>query len=130
MDTSKEYIKKCEKAPKLQPRDLEFLNGDYIYYKNNWGIYFKEKFYQEGVYNDGSLINYDDNPFRLHMQDQLQEMIEGLPVNHVLRIYRFIDRQDDGSGRILKYNSMEELWLAFIMKEKYNKIWNGDDWTK
>ena len=25
-------------------------------------------------------------------------------------------------------NSMEQLWLAFVMKEKYNKTWNGEEW--
>jgi hypothetical protein len=24
--------------------------------------------------------------------------------------------------------SMEQLWLIFIMKEKFNKIWDGEDW--
>ena len=24
--------------------------------------------------------------------------------------------------------SMEQLWLMFVMKEKYNKEWNGKDW--
>jgi len=23
---------------------------------------------------------------------------------------------------------MEQLWLAFVMKEKHNKTWNGKDW--
>ena len=27
-----------------------------------------------------------------------------------------------------KYNSMEQLWLAFVMKEKYGKVWNRDEW--
>ena len=26
--------------------------------------------------------------------------------------------------------TQEQLWLAFIMKEKYNKVWNGEDWIK
>ena len=26
------------------------------------------------------------------------------------------------------FASMEQLWLAFVMKEKYNKIWNGEEW--
>ncbi len=25
-------------------------------------------------------------------------------------------------------SSMEQLWLAFIMKEKYGKVWNGEEW--
>jgi hypothetical protein len=26
--------------------------------------------------------------------------------------------------------SMEQIWLAFIMKEKNGKIWNGEDWEE
>lgn len=26
--------------------------------------------------------------------------------------------------------SMEQLWLAFVMKEKYNKVWDGKEWIK
>lgn len=25
-------------------------------------------------------------------------------------------------------DSMEKLWLAFVMQKKFNKIWNGEDW--
>ena len=28
-----------------------------------------------------------------------------------------------------QFTSMEQLWLAFVMKEKYNKTWNGKDWV-
>ena len=24
--------------------------------------------------------------------------------------------------------SMEQLWLAFVMKEKFNKTWDGEKW--
>jgi len=27
------------------------------------------------------------------------------------------------------FKSMEQLWLAFCMAEKYNKTWNGETWT-
>jgi len=27
-------------------------------------------------------------------------------------------------------NSMEQLWLAYVMYEKYNKKWNGKEWVK
>jgi len=27
-----------------------------------------------------------------------------------------------------QFTSMEQLWLAFVMKEKYGKVWNGEDW--
>ena len=27
------------------------------------------------------------------------------------------------------FESMEQLWLAFVMKEKYGKVWNGEEWV-
>lgn len=29
-----------------------------------------------------------------------------------------------------QFVSMEQLWLAFIMKNEYHKIWSGEDWIK
>jgi hypothetical protein len=29
-----------------------------------------------------------------------------------------------------KFESMEQLWLAFVLKEKYGKVWSGTDWVK
>ena len=26
------------------------------------------------------------------------------------------------------FDSMEQLWLAFVMKKKYGKVWNGEEW--
>lgn len=26
------------------------------------------------------------------------------------------------------FESLNELWLAFVMKEKYHKIWTGEEW--
>jgi hypothetical protein len=30
---------------------------------------------------------------------------------------------------ISEYESYEQYWLAFVMKEKYLKIWNGKEWV-
>ncbi len=27
-------------------------------------------------------------------------------------------------------SSYEQLWLAFIMRKKYNKFWDGKEWRK
>ncbi len=31
---------------------------------------------------------------------------------------------------IAQFTSMEQLWLAFVMKEKYGKVWDGGEWVK
>jgi hypothetical protein len=71
----------------------------------------------------------------LPRQDQLQAMIPG---------YTFIDlvqciwdefAEYDGDGSIFatpedlkNITSMEQLWLAFVEHELYQKTWNGEDW--
>ena len=131
MDTSKEYILMCEKAPKLQPHDLEFENRDYISYKGKWGIYFNASFYLEGTFDEG-FIDYELNPFRIHTQDQLQGMLhktfQGVyALGKCAYLFNGIKKNREYYGI---FKSMEQLWLAFVMKEKYNKIWNGEEWKK
>lgn len=66
----------------------------------------------------------------LPRQDQLQEMlsIKDVPLQSVAWVGYLLC--------LLQYDfarwttSMEQLWLAFVMKEKYNKVWNGDNWNK
>ena len=31
---------------------------------------------------------------------------------------------------IIDLKSMEQLWLAFVMKEKYEKTWDGTNWIE
>lgn len=63
-------------------------------------------------------------------QDQLQEMLieEG---------YRQWSVQLDAvrawyinDTNFPVYDSMEQLWLAFVMHELYNESWNGEEWMK
>ena len=73
----------------------------------------------------------------LPRQDQLQEMLE-FPTGSFK--YNFWDALADlyewsFSANWEKFKdyiplSMEQLWLAFVMKEKYNKVWNGEEWIK
>lgn len=128
MDTSERYIRMCEKSPKVQPHDLEFLNGDCIFYKGKWGMYFEEKFYDEHVYNDGSLIDYDLNPFRLHTQNQLQE-IANQENNLTALLQDFISWLSKECNLPMHLTSMEQLWLAFVMKKKYSKVWIDEEWV-
>src|SRR5208337_398107 len=59
----------------------------------------------------------------LPRQDQLQKMIN-------------TDWFDSFRGLLWFYqvssmkniHSMEQLWLAFVMMEKYKKVWNDEDW--
>jgi len=39
-----------------------------------------------------------------------------------------IYEEELGKNYTAIFNSMEQLWLAFVMKEKFDKVWNGEDW--
>lgn len=76
-----------------------------------------------------------------NVQDQLQEMveIEGVPSMEAWTITYYPLPQGRGfhryemslfSIRITEGETLEQLWLAFVMKERFRKVWNGSDWVK
>lgn len=75
----------------------------------------------------------------LPRQDQLQEMVNN-PIDMFiwgLNIYTYDGEQIESSQVELvryfeQFTSMEQLWLAFVMQEKYNKIWDSEkqDWIE
>jgi len=74
--------------------------------------------------------NTIDKLFYLPTQEQLQEMIFG-EYTGIQTITSAIEQfSKSGIGcNISIIGEMNELWLAFIMYEKYHKIWNGVDWV-
>ena len=75
-------------------------------------------------------------PIWLPTQDQLQDIYYTKAINEryatskevhlVLMMHSFIY---DNANYIGQFESMEQLWLAFVMIKKYNKKWNGKDWV-
>jgi hypothetical protein len=123
MDTSEIYIEMCRQAEEIQ--DLQsHLFGDFRY---------------NHVFNDIQIINYhssmDDQEIYtwLPRQDQLQEIVFREPNPFIMlgRIFNFVRRNFQQGDEDLKKLSTtwEQLWLAFVMKEKFNKTWNGEDWA-
>ena len=121
MDVSSEYVKMCEKAVEIQalaPKPT-ILGGNFWHYP-------------EGA--TGAPIVW------LPRQDQLQEMLRYYPKDRPSELIYgnlaiiFGDWCASLHNTYTKYlrleakMSMEQLWLAFVMKEKYNKVWNGADW--
>jgi len=72
----------------------------------------------------------------LPRQDQIQEMF----VEQFEKIFRtyysiyclfqFFSIFYDGPDTLNKFDSAEQLWQAFYMKEMHNKIWDKDKWIK
>jgi len=65
----------------------------------------------------------------LPRQDQLQEIvIENYAMPWDLAIAFSNVLMGENASYFEKFDSMEKLWLAFIMLEKYKRKWNGREW--
>ena len=136
MDTSKEYIKMCEKAEEIQHNKLKI--GDFGVIPNAVYEYFKVPSViiriEEDVEFDRVWLNVPDENYVsadsiifLPRQDQLQEMWE-YSHSALRSLQKFACELHNNYNYYDKFISMEQLWLVFVMKEKYNKIWNGEEW--
>ena len=123
MDTSEQYVRMCEKAvelrmtkERLDPDDLVAAGG--VSYLREIKYIHQVRGYPVCVW--------------LPRQDQLQEMMgEGWGCLALLcHFFEFTKHMivDGESVLALQFTSMEQFWLAFVMKEKYNKHWDGDNW--
>ena len=145
MDTSETYIKMCEKAveiqaakPQLDPIGSVFWDAVLPYrYCPQCDTAIDSKHCPDC----GTAMLEAENPHRiatyrtispfqkgvwLPRQDQLQKMVVGTFMEKLDRFVLFYGTYPifpEGLGL-----SMEQLWLAFVMSEKYNKRWNGEDW--
>lgn len=121
MDISPEYIKQCEKAKEIQEaccRSLPLENLFFIKKLGALSLYDSERF-QHDWYSDR---------IWLPRQDQLQEMVKYRAGDALHRICEFHDIICPDWKYFLIFTSLEQLWLAFVMKERWNKIWNGKEW--
>jgi len=133
MDTSEQYIKMCEKAKEIQAK-WQHQDGDF---------YFTYADDDDDIIGGRSTLPRPDSwtdwgkyhHIWLPRQDQLQAMC-GDNFREVL-----LGRMGDGEWKGLdgfvdfayedcRCESMEQLWLAFVEKEKYGKAWDGEDWVK
>lgn len=105
MDNTQEYIKMCEKAVEVQ--DLRPKHHT----KHDCWITVIEF---ESLGKEGWVW--------LPRQDQLQEMVS-------THLDFLMGKISDFWGNTPGHGSMEQLWLAFVMKEKYNKIWLENEWV-
>lgn len=146
MDVSLEYVKMCERSKKYLP--IKPSQGDFIANLSTVGgtyIFVNYLYQPEETNNEWHLICDDYSPnylVPLLRQDQLQEMLYeinndfsqpnikygityvGCPDCIVKDLSKFSEQDCS-----LNLTSMEQLWLAFVMKEKFNKVWNGQDWV-
>ena len=124
MDTSKENVLMCEKAEKIQQGRYP-IDGDFYILRNLEGA-------PDIIEVHGCVLYRDQQtPYKfiwLPRQDQLQEMVidNTKGCDKWTWLLEFFFRWTNKSG--FQNWSMEQLWLAFVMSEKYNKKWTGKEW--
>ena len=92
--------------------------------------------------DEGYYFSCGENPIWVPRQDQLQNIVF-LETHDLLENlkhfydwtnkYRLIEYGSASTNVQLEgygFTSMEQLWLAFVMKEKYNKVWGGENWRE
>jgi len=131
MDTSAEYIEMCTKSDSLQNILREWDDGDFLAYHNEYG-YEREADVAFICDSDPYYQRPDPKckvrPTWLPRQDQLQEIVIGRVFDSAQDLMRWAYSFLDTIYQQYPYNSIEQFWLMFIMKEKFNKEWNGSEW--
>lgn len=134
-----------------ETREGNFEEGDYIWvdsgiYLIGGDCYEVQEYSRYGleIASAGYCEGYGFNVKKviwLPRQDELQEMVDEGNVLELLSAFDCfiytdfkIAPQNNLIQRrfwnlyVTQFTSMEQLWLAFVMKEKYNKTWENGKW--
>jgi len=137
MDKSADYINMSEKAVEIQkawnPEEGDFHTG------YDW----KEVFIARYDLEDEQVELLGNLPhIWLPRQDQLQDMVinksGNTPYANMVNLHASFDYMvrykmlDQCPAKMYAnmFESMEQLWVAYVMQELYQKTWNGTDWEK
>ena len=125
MDTSKEYIKMAD-CPEIQDGWPTTSNFDgNIYFGRTWVQPIGEPHLFST--NEPKLPSVDS--VWLPRQDQLQGMLHWTNARGLMvELQEFCQTDPLYSNNF--NNSMEQLWLAFVMHELHNKTWTGEVWDE
>ncbi len=131
MDTSETYIKQCKEATEIQEQ-WEASDGDW------WHECSNAKCTEYRRSEPRTLVYYGDMTVHrgdvwLPRQDQLQEKVNFKVSAGWLFLDSFIREyitEVNESCDFPDWDSCSQLWLAFVMKKKYHKVWTGNNWVK
>ncbi|MDQ7787578.1 MAG: hypothetical protein RDU01_08210 [Thermodesulfovibrionales bacterium] len=147
MDLTNRYILMCQKALEIQdlwrPKQCDIIIEQEMI---EAGLSFCKQGASEvqvvNLYYDEGTEQYQQECEELRniavwlpRQDQLQYIIEPdeskvcLIIHHVLSDKYYYSPKDTYIEPHKVFYSMEQLWLAYVLKAKYNKIWNEEDWV-
>src|SRR5574343_136254 len=147
MDTSETYIFHCQKATEIQalrPPRQDFQPADFYATREKIrsGEHKGEVRWMAWVAENGDcgMDQRDKDDTWLPRQDQLQEIVSqgslvfeggGAAASNLCHAFDLWVRQNwiwGNSTTDEVFASMEQLRLAFVMWERYQKRWTGGDW--
>ena len=159
MDTSEKYIRMCKAAKEIQKQKPREHDECSVYRSLEEEPYCPSGCYVEsyggGTYcsNCGKKIQDreifeecdcdSEGAIWLPRQDQLQLLVDFqeyekaacgwcAPCVRVVWFYDWINTELKKYDSLWRYHlyPIEQLWLMFVMKERYNKIWEEEKWKK
>jgi len=140
MDKSKKFIRMCESAKEIQQKWKQEY-GDFFVAESGqikcWisrapaEVKFKKGF---GITVDADVI-YIAKYIWLPRQNQLIEMAQIPGHRYEIIVQNFYswtkepyEMLNDMPNKL--FRTMEQIWLAFVMQQKFNKQWNDTQWLK
>jgi len=141
MDVSLEFINMCIKATEIQEK-WQHVPGDFFTTRYRevavlslWGGVGYEMPREKQIINSDHRTEERNTPWVwLPRQDQLQFLLYEIwdnGITFMIKMNNLIDFFDSYDAHEKDpFSSMEQAWLALLMKERYNKTWNGEDWEE
>jgi hypothetical protein len=133
MDKTPQYIRMADEAEEIQ-RLRKSLNlwfeGDRFAQRNHSGKWYVTLATTNGRRHGRSIFFRAKDSVWLPDQAQLQRMFGYRNAIELLDgLYGLVrEYTQEAIDYYEQFTTMEQLWLAFVMKEKYDKIWNGKEW--
>ena len=115
------YILMCRTAYEIQKK-WRPKAGDFVHDKD-----YKILRHAIAIVGDCGKWEIHSSEAWLPRQDQLQEMIDLAMFDKMSAFRNFVFKDTIKIYPDLLMTE-EQYWLAFVMKEKYNKIWTGENW--
>ena len=127
MDTSQRYIEMCENAKVIQKKWKPEL-GDF-FVSMSLGLTSQCQPITSDLEKKASYLKTIKAVW-LPRQDQLQAMVIEKHATHWDLAVAFSNvLMGDKVSYFDKFDSMEKLWLAFVMMEKHKKQWKEGEWV-
>ena len=120
---TKNYIKMCEGNKDLQK----------VWKPKQFDSYYNKAMKRVFILGESNLVNISEKFIEMYAwlptQERLQEMVSR-NWHDVFCNFLWWHSDDDKSSEEFEsmFTSMNEVWLAFVMKEKYQKTWTGKKW--